>query len=267
MKKLFALLVVAGLALLLIGCGPNAETIMKNSMRTSKDDIKTVHFVMEVTTKLPRAPIQSGKVAKKEFVEKSSGDYDLRTGDFRIETNITPDVPVTMLQVGNKQYWELAGNWYDVPQSVQLAPAVTQALSTSQYLKEFDKLDKLGDVSIDGEDCYHVRGTPNMKELIKQPGITELLKDPTGKQVRTVDELEGVKAIFDFYVQKQHDYFKRSQSQAIVKATNDFIKMGYAQAGDNVTQVSQTTFSKFNEKVDFKAPEKTSPLPTKAPGT
>jgi len=252
--------------LILAGCGPSAEQILKSSMRTSKEDIKTVHFELMQTTKLPRAPIQNGKVAKKDYVQQASGDYDLRTGDFQVKTDIATGVPVTMLQVGKKQYWEIAGNWYDVPQAVQLSPAVTQALSVSQYIKEFDSLEKKGDVSIDGESCYHVRAVPNMKELIKQPGITELLKDPSGQQVRTVDELEGMKAVFDFFVQKNHDYFKRSASEARIKASNEFIKAGYAQPGDNVTQTATVTFSKFNEKVVFKAPEKTSPLPTKPAG-
>lgn len=270
MKKvlapLFALLIVAAMSLMLVGCGPSAEQILKDSMRTSKEDIKTVHFELQQITKLPRAPIQNGKIAKKDYVQQASGDYDLTTGDFQVKTDIATGVPVTMLQVGKKQYWQIAGNWYDVPQAVQLSPAVTQALSVSQYIKEFDSLKKLGDVSVDGADCYHVRAVPNMKELIKQPGITELLKDPSGQQVRTVDELEGMKAVFDFYVQKDHNYFKRSASEAIIKASNEFIKSGYAQPGDNVTQTATVTFSKFNEKVEFKAPTNTSPLPTKPTG-
>lgn len=271
LKKVLALLLAlvcaAGLALALAGCGPSAEQILKDSIRTSKENIKTVHFELEQKTKLPRAPIEGGKVSKKEYVQKAVGDYDLRTGDFQVKTDLMPGVGVTMLQVGENQYWEIQGNWYDVPQSVQLSPAVTQALSTSQYIKEFENLKKLGDMTIDGQSCYHVRGVPNMKELIKQPGITELLKDPTGKQVRTVDELEGMKAVFDFYVQKDHSYFKRSESEALIKASNDFIKLGYAQPGDNVTQTSVVTFSNYNAKVEFKPPEKTSPLPTKTPGT
>lgn len=263
MKKLLVLLLLVPLALMSVvisGCGPSAEQVLKDSMRASKG-IQTLHFEVESTVKLPRAPIAEGKVAKQEFVQKSEGDIDYRTGDMRIDTELAPGVPVTMLQVGDKQYWELAGNWYEAPQSVQMPPPVTQALSVSQYIKYFSELNKLGDTKVDGEGCYHVRGIPDMKALVKLPGVTDLLKDPEGNQVRTVDELEDVKAVFDFYIQKKNDYFKKSTETVEYRATDDLIKQGYAQPGDLIQGEAIVVLSDFNKKLNLKAPENVSPLP------
>lgn len=262
-KPLVLLLLVPLAALLLAGCGPSAEQVMKDSMRTSKEDIKTVHFSLDQATKLPRAPISEGKLAKQKYLQAAKGDYDLRTGDFQVMTELVPGTQVTMLQVGKKQYWMLAGNWYDVPPSVQVSPPVTQALSISQYLKEFKNIEKLGDTEIDGEAVYHIRATPDMKELVKQPGVTDLLKDPAGKQIRTVDELEEMKVVFDFYVLKKNDFFKRAVTLVESKAPNELIQLGYAEPGDKITQDATVTFSKYNEKLNLKAPAKTSPLPAK----
>ena len=161
----------------------------------------------------------------------AEGVYDLRTSDFQVSTELVPGTEVTMLQVGDKQYWMLAGNWYDVPQSVQVSPPVTQALSISQYIKEFKKIEKLGDTQIDGEAVYHIRAIPDMKELVKKPGITDLLKDPTGKQIRTVDEIEEMKVVFDFYVLKKNDFFKRSVTLVESTAPNELIQAGVRGTG------------------------------------
>ena len=72
---------------------------------------------------------------------------------------------------------------------------------------------------MDGEACYHLQGVPDMKELIKLPGITDLLKDPgTGQQIRTVDELADAKAVFDFYIRKKDYFMKRSVAYIEVRA-------------------------------------------------
>ncbi len=129
MKKCLVLLLLVPLMLmpvLISGCGPSAEEILKRSMIASKE-IKTLHFKVESTIKLPAAPIEEGKVAKQNYVQKSEGDIDYRTGDMRFETELAPGVAVNMLQVGEKQYWEIAGNWSEAPQYVKLTPTVTQA--------------------------------------------------------------------------------------------------------------------------------------------
>lgn len=265
MKKLLLLLLLVPLVVTLVfvvsGCGPNAEQILKDSMRVSKDGIKTAHFDLVATTKLPRAPLQNGKIQKQQYVQKSTGDYDLGNGNFEAKTELASGVPVTMLNVDNKQYWQIAGNWYLVPSSVQISPPVTQALSTSQYIKEFKELTKLGNTKIDGEDCYHIKGVPNMDELVKQPGISDLLKDPTGQQIRTVDELKDMKVVFDYYIRTKDSYFKRAVTTVEAKISNDLIKLGYGQAGDRMSQDGEVTFSKYNEKLNLKTPEQVSPLP------
>jgi len=186
-RGLFALFVVS--VILTAGCGPSAEQILKDSARSSRA-IKTAHFTIEMKTTLPRAPIREGKIEKRVFVQNSEGDYDFRTNDFKIATKVGNLDLVTMLQVEGKQYWLVAGNWYEPPQTIEFTPPITTSLSVSQYVKYFKVLKKLRGLSIDGDDCHHVMGVPNMKELVKQPGIVDLMKDPTGKQVRTIDELE-----------------------------------------------------------------------------
>jgi len=263
LKKIFVILLLVPLAFFLTGCGPSAEQVLKDSMRGSKE-VKTAHFVIEQVTKLPRAPISQGQVAKQNYVQKASGDYDFRTGDFQVKTSLGGAI-ITMRQVGKKQYWQIAGNWYEVPQAVQISPPVTQALSVSQYIKYFEKLEKLGDIKIDGEDCYHVRGVPNMKELVKQPGVTDLLKDPTGKQIRSVDELENIKAVFDFFVMKKNSYFKRSDALVTSPAPNELIKIGFAEAGDKIKETAEVTFSDFDKKLDIRVPAKVNPWPGQTP--
>jgi hypothetical protein len=266
LRRLLLLLLLVPLAgLLFAGCGPGAEQVMKDSMRVSDKEIKTLHFDITQTIRLPRAPIQQGKVAKQNYVQQASGDFDLRTGDFQEKTQLVPGVEVAVLQVGKKQYWKLAGNWYDVPQSVQISPPVTQALSTSQYLKEFKNITKLGNTRVEGQSVYHIRAVPDMAELVKQPGVTDLLKDPNGKQIRTVDEIQEMKVVFDFYVLTRNDYFKRSVTAVESRAPNELIQLGYAEAGDKITQNADVTFSRYNEKLNLTAPTKTSPLPAKTP--
>ena len=258
MRKLLVLLLLIPLVAFLSGCGgPDAEQILKDSMRASKE-IKTAHFEMEQVTKLPRAPMTKGEVAKQNYIQKSKGDYDLRTGDFKVSTSVM-GLTITALQIGDKQYWQIAGNWYKVPQAVQITPPVAQSLSISQYLKYFKDIRRLKDAEIDGDGCYHVRAVPNMKDLVKQPGITDLLKDASGKQVRTVDELEELKAVFEFFVQKGNDFFRRSEAVVEAKAPNELIQLGYAEPGDNIEQTARVTFSDFNKKLNLKAPSNVKP--------
>lgn len=267
MKKMLVLLLLVPLALALIltlpGCfGPDAEQILKDATKADKD-LSTIHFVATTTQKLPRAPLEQGKVQKQEFTQKSEGDIDLRTKDSKVKTDLTPGVPVTKLQVGEKQYWQLAGNWYEVPQSVQETQPATQFLSVSQYIKSFKSIKKLGDTKIDGEACYHLQGVPDMKEFVKLPIITDLLKNEEGKQVRTVDELSAAKVLFDFYVLKKNSFYKRETANIKIKADENLIKLGYAQPGDDVDLNQDIVFSKFNEKLKFEAPVKVNPFPGK----
>lgn len=264
MRKALAALLLVCMVWALAGCGPGAEQILKDSMRASKE-ISTVHFEMQSTTKLPRAPITEGKVQPRNYVQKSSGEYDLRTGDFKVQTSIV-GTTVTMLQVSQNQYWEFAGNWYQVPQAFQMNPPVTQALSVSQYVKYFTELKKLSDTKVQGEGCFHIEGVPDMKTLVKQPGITDLLKDPTGKQIRTVDELVETKAVFDFYIMKQNSYFKRSTATVESRAPNELIQLGFAQPGDKIKQEAIVTFSQYNKKLNLQAPQNVKPWPGAPPG-
>jgi hypothetical protein len=261
LKKPIVVLLLVSLLLIplaLSGCGPSAEQVLKDCVRAS-EEIKTAHFKVESTIKLPAAPIEEGKPAKQNYVQKSEGDIDYRTGDMRVVTELAPDVPVTMLQIGEKQYWEVAGNWYEPPQSIEMPPPVTQALSISQYIKYFKKVEKLGDTKIEGEGCYHVRAIPDMEALVKLPGVTELLKNPQGQQERTVDELEELKAEFDFYVLKKNDYLKGSAELVEYRATDELIKLGYAQPGDMVTGEVSVVLSDYNKKLELKAPENIRP--------
>ncbi len=265
MKKLLVLLVLAALlvplSLSIVGCGPGAEEIAKNSIKAS-EKIKTLHFQITSEQQLPRAPLKDGKVEKQNYTSSSSGDVDQQSGDLRVELELAPGVPVTAMQVEEKLYIQLGGNWYEMPESFQLPTPVTQSLSMSQYLKYFKTLAKEGDADVDGEACYHLRGEPDMKELVKLPGITDLLKDPgTGQQIRSVDELADAKAVFDFYIRKKDYYMKQSKASIDVRATEDLIKLGYAQAGDRVKLDQVTTLSKFNEKLNLQPPANTQPWP------
>lgn len=263
MRKVLIVLLALPLVIFLAGCGPSAQQILKDSMQSSKQ-VKTAHFQISQVTKLPRAPITQGQVAKQNYVQNATGDYDFRTGDFEVKTNIG-GATIVMRQVGKKQYWEIAGNWYEVPQAIAISPPVTQALSVSQYIKYFESLKKLPDANVQGEGCYHVTAVPNMKQLVKQPGVTDLLKDPTGKQVYSVDELEGIKAVFEFFVQKSNGYFKRSEAVVTSPAPNELIKIGFAEPGDKIKETSEVTFSDFDKKLDITVPPKVNPWPGQTP--
>ncbi|MDD5748141.1 MAG: LppX_LprAFG lipoprotein [Actinomycetota bacterium] len=260
MRKHISLFFVAIILVCFAGCGPSADQILKDSSRASKG-IKTVHFTMEMKTKLPRAPVVEGKVAKRVLVQKSEGEYDLRTNDFRVTTKLA-GMDLRMLQVEGKQYWEIAGNWYQTPEAAQFMPPITTSLSVSQYVKYFKQLKKHGTAKIDGEACYHIEGIPDMKELVKQPGITDLMKDPSGKQIRTIDEVADIRAEFHYYIRKGDMFFKRSQLLSNSRATNELIKEGYAEPGDRTEDEVIVTFSQFNRRLDLKVPQNVKPWPS-----
>lgn len=261
MKKLsVALLILVVLAIALSGCGMSAEDIIKEAMRASKEQ-KTASFEMTQTILLPRAPIQDGKMGTQKYVQAASGVMDMRTGDVKVTTELTPGVPITMMQLGDKQYWELAGNWYEVPQAQQVAQSITETLSISQYMKYFKEMKKLGDENIDGDECYHIRGIPDMKEMVKVPGITDLLKDPQGNQIRTVDEIEEMKVVIDYYIMKSNFYVKKFNGEMKYRAGEDFIKHGYAEAGDMIEGSSEIIFDDFDKTINLKPPANVQPLP------
>ncbi len=265
MKKLLVLLllaiVVPVLTLTMAGCGPSAEQILKDATKADKD-LSTVHFVAETTQKLPKAPISEGKIQKQVYVQKSEGDIDLRTNNQKVQTELASGVPVTKLQIGDKQYWQLAGNWYEVPAAVQETVPATQFLSVSQYIKSFKSIEKLGDTKVEGEAVYHLRAEPDMKEFVKLPIITDLLKDSSGNQIRTVDELAEAKIILDLYVLKKNSFFKQETVNISIRANEELIKLGYAEAGDKVTLLQNVVFSKFNEKLKLQEPTNVRPLPS-----
>jgi hypothetical protein len=262
MVLLMLVALASGLVLTITGCGPSADQILKDAAKADKD-LNTVHFVSESTQKMPRAPLDQGKVQKQTYVQKSEGDIDLRTKDSKVKTEIAPGVPVTKLQTGDKQYWQLAGNWYEVPSDVVETQPATQFLSVSQYIKSFKSLKKLGDTKVDGEACYHLQGEPDMEEFVKLPIVTDLLKDPSGNQTRTVDDLAAAKIVLDFYVLKKNSFFKQEKVNIQIKANQELIKLGFAEPGDNVTLDQVVTFSDFNEKLTFEQPTNVSPLPAK----
>lgn len=237
--------------------------MLKKSMSSSKE-IKTAHYELVTKTKLPRAPMQGAQVAKQVYVQESKGDIDYRTNDMKIWTEIAPGRPITCLKVGEKQYWLLAGYWYEAPSSFQLPAPVTQALSISQYLKYFKEIKKLPDAKIEDVSCFHIRAIPDMKTLAKLPGVTDLLKDPQGNQVRTVDELEEMKATFDFYIQKDNFYLKSSRQMIEYRAPEDLIRLGYAEPGDRVKAEQILTFSDFNKKLSLFPPKDVKPFPAEA---
>lgn len=266
LKKFIVIVVLLSLAggslLVVAGCGASADQVAKESMRADSN-IKTAHAAYATKQTLPRAPIQQGKVAKKEYTTETEGDFDQRTSNWRVKQELASGVIVTGLWTDNKYYLEIAGNWYEMPGTIQPASPVSKSLSISQYLKYFKTLNKMGDVKIDGEACYHLQGIPSMKDLIKLPGITDLLKDPaTGTQLRTVDDLADLKGVFDFYIRKKDSFWKRTQAYIEMRADENLIKLGYAQTGDRVKFTAVTTLSKYNENMNLKAPAKVQPWPT-----
>ena len=267
MKRYLVLLLLVPLVLAMVltlpGCfGPSADQIMKDATKAD-NDLVTVHFVSTTTQKLPRAPLSNGKVQPQNYVLKSEGDIDLKTQNSKVKTELVSGVMVTKLQIGDKQYWQLAGNWYEVPPSVQATQPATQFLSVSQYIKSFKSLRKLPDTNVQGEACYHLQGEPDMKEFVKLPIITDLLKDPNGNQTRTVDDLAAAKIVLDFYVLKNNSFFKREDVSITIKANSDLIKQGYAEPGDDVGLLQNVTFSQFNEKIVFTPPTNVNPFPGK----
>jgi hypothetical protein len=258
---------LAGGVLMAAGCGPSADQIAKNAIRAD-DKIKTAHAVYSTKQQLPLQPIKEGKLEKNVYTTNSEGDFDQRTGDWQVKGELASGIVATGLWVDDKYYMELGGIWYEMPNSMYPAAPATKTLSISQYLKYFKSLNKMGDVKIDGEACYHLQGIPSMKDLIKLPGITDLLKDPaTGQQLRTVDELADLKGIFDFYIRKGDYFWKRTRVYIEMRADESLIKQGYAKPGDIVKLTATTTLSKYNEDLNLKAPANAQPWTnSSAPG-
>ena len=264
MKRIAIFALLVSLIAVLSGCGPSAEQILKDASRASQD-IRTAHFAVEIKTKLPRAPVIEGKIAKQVLVQKSEGDYDFRTGDFKVKADVL-GLNLTMMQVEQKQFWMVGGIWYIAPETLQMTPPVTTTLSVSQYVKYFKEVKKLGGAKIDKEACHHIYGVPNMKELVKQPGITDLMKDPTGKQIRTIDDLERTEVIFEYYVRKKDMFIKRTCMKAKAPASVDLIQRGYAEPGDKTEEEITLTFSDFNKRLNLKVPQNAKPWPFGTPG-
>lgn len=213
------LTVLAGLLAFTGGCGkkggapgeglpkrelPENATPQKILLEAVKatEEVQTLEFRMDYTILIP----PSGNELRSATLHmQGDGVFDVRTGNSR--------ATVTWLEWNNFQteyiifegrhYFKVYNNWYEMPAGMTVGPNISEMTrNTSEYLNNFQTINRMDDEEVNGRDCFHISMVPNFENILEQPEIKEFIR-------QTVLAESGADMLSDEKLQEQIEKFKQ----------------------------------------------------------
>ena len=269
------------LAALLAGCGskggspgenlpkrelPENATPEKILLEGTKatSDVSSFDFMMEMKIIVP--PVGS-EIKASSMTMQTDGVWDNQTGNVQAVLTIVElnNFQAEYIVYDNRYYVKIGEDWREMPAGTILAPGVADITrETSEYLKNYQTINRLDDEMINGRDCYHISMVPNLEVTLDRPEIIEFIRQTVTKQEGrelTEEEFEAkmgeVKAslkttgaLKEYWVDKETLVLRRT-----VTNIEDNMQIDKSSAPITTKSIIEMDFPKYNVSTDISPPE------------
>ncbi len=238
------------------------KILLEGTKATS--DVQSFDFISEIKFIVP--PVGS-EVSASSMTMQTDGIWDYKSGNMKATLTIPElnNYSADYIVCDGRYYINVNDSWREMSsestQSVGVADITRQ---TSEYLKNYQTISRLDDEVINGRDCYHVSMVPNLEDILKQPEMTEMLRQIANQQAghELTDEefaaklaeeeatLKTTGAVMEYWVDKETLVLRRT-------VTNMESKMQIDKSSAPITtkRITEIDFTKYNVATDISPPE------------
>jgi len=151
------------------------QKIMLEAVKAT-GEVNSLEFKMDYTILIP----PSGTELKSATLHmQGDGVFDIPTGNSHatvtwVEWN---EFQTEYIIYEGKHYFKVYNNWYEMPAGMTLGPDVGEMTrNTSEYLNNFQTINRMDDEQVNGRDCYHIAMVPNFENILEQPEVRDFIK-------------------------------------------------------------------------------------------
>jgi len=273
---ILCLVVAVSLFIVACGGGTGAEGLMKRELPNNAtpekimleglnatDEVKSFHYLFDYSFVVP----PTGKQAYTSEVRlEGEGDYDDATGNSQAHM-VWPsfEKEFDYKLYDKKQYFRMeeGGTWYELPEGSSLLniPSVSEITrNTSEYMNNFQKINRLEDEVVNGRDCYHIAMVPNFDAIMENEQFLDMIKgDKEQLDEETVKKLEEIKeelkeanVNYEYWFDKENLVLRRTIYNIEMVEKGDEQNPAFT-----VKFMMETDFPTYNQKVEVTLPEQT----------
>ena len=196
----------------------SAETILVEALRNT-NETRTFHYNLEwATTILP-----TRQQTDKALIDmKVAADQDMQNSSAQGTQSIA-NVTLDFVIVGNTEYRKepRSNSWVAVPQQTALLDFGSVVKNATEYLKNFQSIEQVGEETIDGRPCIHLKLQADVMSMLDRPDLRQFLTSgPAGANNNvTIDidkyraSLQDLQLSIEYWVDKDYLVLRKSYQQ------------------------------------------------------
>jgi hypothetical protein len=201
-----------------------------------------------------------------EFKTEGSGDYDAKANNASGHMNIPAfQTDFNWILFEGKEYFQRADqSWYEMPSGSQLpVPPISEITrNTSDYMDNFEKINRLEDDTVNQRNCYHIALVPNFDKIMSNEQFLNIIKggaEQTNEEVlknieNLKNELKDANVNYEYWIDKEYLVLRRLVSSV------EMVDKGDAKNPAMTVKITyEVDFPAYNVKVKV-APPQTSML-------
>jgi len=191
------------------------ETILVEALRNT-NDTRTFHYNLAwATTILP-----TRQQTDKALIDmKVVADQDMQNSSAQGTQSIA-NVTLNFVIVDNTEYRkeQFSESWIAVPQQTALLDFGSVVKNATEYLKNFQSIEQVGDETIDGRPCIHLKLQADVMSMLNRPDLRQFLATgPAGANNEvTIDidkyraSLSDLQLSIEYWVDKDYLVLRKS---------------------------------------------------------
>ena len=238
------------------------KILLEGTKATS--DVQSFDFISEIKFIVP--PVGS-EVSASSMTMQTDGIWDYKSGNMKATLTIPElnNYSADYIVCDGRYYINVNDSWREMSsESTQSLGVADITRQTSEYLKNYQTISRLDDEVINGRDCYHVSMVPNLEDILKQPEMTEMLRQIATQQAghELTDEefaaklaeeeatLKTTGAVMEYWVDKETLVLRRTVTNMESK-----IQIDKSSAPITTKRITEIDFTKYNVATDISPPE------------
>ena len=238
------------------------EKIMLEGLNAT-DAATSLHFDFNYSVMVPPTGQQT---YTSEIKFEGNGDFDSKSGNATGYMNwLSFETEINWVIFENKYYFQVADQeWYELPAGSQLGvPSISEiSRSTSEYMDNFEKINRLEDETVNQRDCYHIVLVPNYEKIMSNEQFLESIKgeavQSNEETLENIDELkqdlENASVNYEYWIDKEYLVLRRLLTNVEMVHTGDAENPSYT-----AKLINEIDFPSYNIKIEV-APPQTSML-------
>lgn len=264
------------ISLLIVACGGGPEGLPKRSLPDSAtpekimleglnatDQATSLHFDFNYSVMVPPTGQQT---YTSEIKIEGQGDYDAKSGNATGHMNWPSfQTQFNWVLFDGKSYFQVENeNWYELPNGSQWTiPSVSEITrNTSEYMDNFQKINRLEDETVDQRSCYHIALVPNFDKIMSNEQFLNTIKGEAAQTneetLKNIDELkkelENANVNFEYWIDKEYLVLRRTLTNVEMLQPGDAQNPSYT-----AKLITEIDFPTYNIKIQV-APPQTSML-------